>query len=373
MTEPRRETFFLPGPTEMHPDVAAAMTRPMIGHRGAQFRELFASVQSGLRTFFSTERTVAVVPASSTGLMEMGVRGAPPGRILALTNGGFSRRFADVAAACGRDVDRLDVPWGRAHDLDDVRRALVATRYSVVTFVHCETSTGVLSDIRALAALAREHGATALVDVVSSVGGAAVEPDAWDLDFVFAGSQKTLAIPPGLAFAVATDAFVEGARANAGRGAYLDVVSYVTEARANNTPSTPAVSLFFALEAQIARIAAEGMPARLARHAAMARATHQWVAAGGNVGVELGVLAPEGHRSPTVTVITLPDDIPSADVLHAMKTRGFTIGAGYGPLSAGSVRIGHMGEHTVAGVEACLAALGDALVAVRARREAMRA
>ena len=109
------------------------------------------------------------------------------------------------------------------------------------------------------------------------------------------------------------------------------------------------------------RIAAEGMVARIARHAAMARATHRWVEGAARAGLGTGMLAPDGHRSPTVTVVTLPESVPAADVLQAMEARGYTVAAGYGQLKRGSVRIGHMGEHTVEGVERCLAALGETL------------
>lgn len=353
--------FFLPGPTDIHPDVAAAMLRPMMSHRSPEFRALFTRLQTGLRTFFATERPVFLVPASATALMEMAIRAAPPGRILSLVNGAFSARFADIGRACGRDVDVEEVRLGRTHDRTDVERALSRASYAAVTVVHCETSTGVLSDVRGVAEVAHRYGALALADAVTSVGGAECATDAWSLDFVFAGSQKTLALPPGLALGVATERLVEHARANAGRGRYLDAAEYADAAKRSETPNTPSLALLYALDAQLERIAREGMPARLARHAAMAAATYAWIDRSRAAGTSVGVLAPEGFRSPTVTVITLPNGVTGANVLREMTERGYTLGAGYGSLGKTSVRIGHMGDHTVEGVDRCLTALGDVL------------
>jgi aspartate aminotransferase-like enzyme len=367
MSPVREERFFLPGPTEIHPDVAAAMLRPMIGHRGAEFRALFARLQTGLRDVFATKRTVVIVSSSSTGLMEMAVRSAPPGRVLSMVNGGFSERFDEIARACGREVDRLDVEWGRAHDLDDVERALKAQRYSAVTVVHSETSTGVLTDVAAVTRMAHANGAVALIDSVSLAGGGRCEADAWELDIVFTGSQKALALPPGLAFGAADDALIASAADQAARGRYFDLVEYAEAAAKNETPSTPAISLLYALDMQLERIAKETMPVRIGRHAAMANTVYEWVDEVGRDGLDVSILAPPGSRAPTVTVLTLPERIETAHVLHSMRARGYTIAAGYGPLAAASVRIGHMGDHTVEGVSGCLAALRDSLEALRKR------
>jgi aspartate aminotransferase-like enzyme len=278
-----------------------------------------------------------------------------------MVNGGFSERFEEIARSCGRDVDRLDAGWGRAHDLADVERALKATRYAAVTVVQSETSTGVLTDVAAVTRLAHEHGAVSLVDSVSLLGGGTCETDGWDLDMVFTGSQKAFAIPPGLAFGAANEVMIKGAASNAVRGRYFDLCEYIDAAAKNETPSTPAISLLYALDAQLTRIAAETVAGRIARHRNMANAVYAWVGRMIADGIPVGIVAPEGFRSPTVTVISLPAGVDTGRVLHGMRTRGFTIAAGYGPLSGRSVRIGHMGDHTVAGVETCLAALGETL------------
>jgi len=359
-------TFFLPGPTEVRPAVLAAMLRPMIPHRGAEFEALYARCDAGLRRVFRTERPVYLSSSSATGLMEGAVRAAPAGPVLAVVTGAFSERFADIARACGRDVRVLDVPWGRAADPDDLARALAADRFAAVTVVHSETSTGALTDVRAVAAAARAHGAACLVDSVTGVGGAELHADAWQLDFVLTGSQKALALPAGLAFGVASAAFAAGAvarpAAEAARGRYFDLAEFEAYAAKRQTPNTPALSLFYALDAQLAAMAdGEPIEARWARHRAMAEQTWAWVdARAARFGV--GVLAPAGERSPTVTAVTLPEGLDSAAVVRAVAARGYTIGSGYGRLKATTFRVGHMGDHTPETLAGCLAACDDALV-----------
>src|ERR671930_262337 len=141
-------TFFLPGPTEVRPEILAVMTRPMIPHRGRAFEELFARIEAGLRDVFLTARPVYVCTSSASGLMEGAIRNAPAGPLLALVNGAFSSRFAKIARACARDVVTLDVPWGQTFDLNDVECELAKRQYAAVTVVHSETSTGALSDVR---------------------------------------------------------------------------------------------------------------------------------------------------------------------------------------------------------------------------------
>jgi aspartate aminotransferase-like enzyme len=355
-------TFFFPGPTEVRAEVLAAMTQPMIPHRGAEFSSLFAEVQGSLKTIFGTTRPVYVSSSSATGFMEAAVRCAPAGRVLAIVNGAFSERFAAIARGCARETDVIDVPWGQAVSLDTVERALGKTRYAAVTVAHSETSTGALTDVRGVTRLARAHGARCLVDSVTGIGGAPLQFDEWELDVALTGSQKALALPPGLAFLACTEEFVADARHTPGRGLYFDLVEFEESTRKNQTPNTPAISLFFAARVQLASVVAEGMTARWARHAAMSERTQSFAAGlADKYGAGLGVLAAKGQRSPTVTSITMPPSVSGTALVKAVKERGFTIGSGYGKNRETSVRIGHMGDHTLPALERCLAAVDDAL------------
>ena len=188
--------FFLPGPTEVHPDVLGAQTRAMISHRGPEIKTLMAELQEGLAEAFVTERPVFISTSSATGLMEAAVRNAGRTKILSLVNGAFSKRFADIGRACGFEVDEIEVPWGEAHDPAAVTERLAAGGYDAVTMAHSETSTSVLNDIRAIAAAVRAFDdVLVLVDSVSGFGAAEARPDEWGIDFYLTGSQKAFALP----------------------------------------------------------------------------------------------------------------------------------------------------------------------------------
>ena len=354
-------TFFFPGPTEVRPEVLAAMMQPMIPHRGVQFESMHARIQESLRHIFGTTRPVYVSSSSATGLMEAGIRCAPAGKVLSVVNGAFSQRFSAIAKACDRETDVLDVPWGQTVDHDVLTARLKAQPYASVTVAHSETSTGALHDVREITRIAHEHGAVCLVDSVTGVGAAELRFDDWGLDYALTGSQKALALPPGLAFAVATGKFIDAAKAQRARGLYFDLVEFDAYAVKNQTPNTPAISLFYAADVGLADIATETMPVRWARHAAMAARTYEWVGAlSRRHGDAIRVVATEGHRSPSVTSVALPDGLGSSAVLKAVKERGFIIGSGYGKNKETTVRIGHMGDHTLEGLNHCLAACDEA-------------
>ena len=358
-------TFFLPGPTEVRPEVLAAMTGPMIPHRGKVFEAMFARIQAGLRDVFRTTRPVLVSSSSATGLMEASVRCAPPGPILAVVNGAFSERFANIATASERETDVLSVTLGRAVDLRELASRLEARRYAAVTLVHSETSTGALSDVRGATAIARKHGALCLVDSVTGVAGSKLPFDEWSMDFVLTGSQKALALPPGLAVGVASAEYMRTAPSAKGRGLYFDLVEFEAYAAKNQTPNTPALPLLYALDAQLALIASETMEVRWARHAAMAAQTWQWVDdVARRRGLPIRVLAPEGERSATVTAVTLPPNVSGVAVAAEVAKRGFVIGAGYGKLRETTFRVGHLGAHTPDRLALCLDACEDALGAL---------
>jgi aspartate aminotransferase-like enzyme len=340
--------FFLPGPTEVRPEVLEAQTRAMIGHRGSLIQEFVSELQQGLKKVFVTDRPVFISSSSASGLMEAAVRNGASGKVLSLVNGAFSHRFGDIARACALEVDEVAVPWGEAHDPAVVASALAAGAYHAVTVVHSETSTGVLNDLPAISSVVAQHADTLLlVDSVTGCGGAELLTDAWALDFVLTGSQKALALPPGLSFAVASEAMMERSASITGKGQYFDLVAFAKNLEKFQTPTTPALSTMYALQVQLACIADETIEGRWARHSAMAERTHAWVDGMRADGVQLQVMAPVGHRSPTVTAVSLPESLSGPNVVRAMKERGWVIGGGYGKLKETGIRIGHMGDHTL--------------------------
>lgn len=357
------ERFFLPGPTEVRPEVLDAMRHPMIPHRSAAMELLMSTIHQRLLPLFGTERPVYVVGGSASSAMEMAIRCGSVERVLAVVCGAFGERFAEIADLTGRDVTRVIAEPGETVSPEQVRLALEHGAYDTVTMVHSETSTGVLSDVEGIAAAVHEaSNAMLLVDAVTSVGAMSVEMDAWGADLVFTGSQKALALPPGLAFLAASERLLNRARTLNDRGFALDLVRYDEFWHKSQSPTTPAIPLLFALDRQLADIELEGLEARFARHAQMAQTCWDWVEVDGGTDLSLEILARDGERSPTVTCILC--DQPEW-VVRTLSEQGYVIGAGHGDLRRSSLRIGHMGDHTVEGLETLLDVMGRVM---RARR-----
>jgi aspartate aminotransferase-like enzyme len=375
--------LWIPGPTEVRPELLAECARPMIGHRSAAMRATIERLDPGLRLAFGLEpgsdAHVAVHSASATAMMEAGLIGAGP-RVLALVNGAFSARFAEVAELLGKEVRRLVVPMGEVHALEDVARVLDAEGpFDALAVVSNETSTGTRTDFAALGALLRaRHPEThLLVDLVSYIAGAPVDFDASGLDWAFAGVQKAFALPPGIAVVCASERYLARAREQRARGFYLDPVLFVAGHEARKTPATPCIPLYFALARQLEDITegvtlsaherhergASAWRARFEKHTRMQARTARWAAAHG---LEL-LPAPE-HASPTVSCIRA-GALDVVALIADLKERGHEIGNGYGELKGKTFRIGHMGDHTEAGLEELLAALDSVLAGLGAVSE----
>ena len=356
--------FFLPGPTEVKPEILATMTRPMISHRGSEIETMMTRIDERLQKVFRTTHPVFTVTSSATGLMEGGVRNAVKSRLLCLINGAFSKRFHKAAVNSGIPCDKLEIEFGQAHTPEMLADALKKADYDTVSVVHSETSTGVLNPIKELTEVAHASGDVVMViDTVSSMAAAPIECGAWDLDYVLTGSQKALALPPGLAFCTANERIMERAKASKMRGLYFDLVELHSSWTKHQSPNTPGVSLLYALDAQLEHMMSEGMEARWARHAAMAQRTWRWVDEQRAAGRDIHVLAPEGYRSPAVTCISAPAGRTGPQIVSAMKAKGFVITPGYGEAKDSMIRIGHMGEHTVEELDVLLDALNSVLSA----------
>ncbi len=344
------------------------MVRPVIAHRGEEMEELMQRIAPRLRWLFRTQRPVYVSTSSATGLMEAAVRNCVPDRVLSLVCGAFSERFHKIAVSCGKEADRLDVELGKSNEPDEVADAVATHSYDAVTVVHSETSTGVVNPVEQIVAAVREAspGTQVLVDCVTSLAAVPVEVDEWGLDFALAGSQKGLALPPGLAFGVASQRAYDRALRTKGRGLYFDFEAFEAAVAGSQTSNTPAVSLLYALDVQLQEIEIEGLDARWARHQSMAERTWRWVdEMRARHGIEVEVLAEAGRRSASVTCVVLPDGLNGVEVARGMKEHGYTIASGYGKLKERTFRIGHMGDHTMGELEALLEVLASVLVSAQ--------
>jgi len=347
--------FFFPGPTEVHPAVLAAMIQPMTPHRGRAIVDLLERADRALRAVFQTKRAILIGSCSATGFMEMAVRSGVRRRALCLVSGAYGERFAGVVSATGRQAIRLNVPLGATVEPDMLADALRRSNVDAVTVVHSETSTGALAPLGELAEVVREReDVVLLVDCVSSIGGSPVETDSWGLDFVFTGSQHALALPPGLAFGAASERMVDRARKMPERGAYLDLLAHVEAAARHQPTHTPSIPLLRALSHRLGRIeGAGGIRACWTLHDAMRSRVERWIeGAGGQVG--FSYLPPEGRRSWTTSCLRVPVGVAARELVKRLGRLGWIVGSGYGALKNETLRIGHMGEHSVDMVDALL-------------------
>ncbi len=339
-----RPRLFIPGPTNVDEAVRKAMTAPMIGHRSDDYRELHSEIKPLLRDLFMTEGRVLVMTASATAGMEAAIRSCVGGRVLALVNGAFSERWREIAIACGKEVDALEVPWGKAIRAVDVAAALEAKGpYDAITVVHSETSTGVLNPLFEIAQLLRNHKDTMLmVDTVSSMGTVAIPVDRLRIDVCVTGSQKALALPPGLCFVSVSERALERAKSVTGRGRYLDLIDAAKYDDKDMTPSTPAISLLYGLRVALERIFEEGLDARFQRHLVMAARCRAWAK-------ERFALYPEEpHVAYGLTTVTNTRKLDIGALNSYLSTdHGVVISNGYGKLKDETFRIGHMGDTTL--------------------------
>ncbi len=343
-----------PGPTPVPPEVLAVLAEPVIHHRGRDFREIYARCLARLQEVCRTEHDVLLFTNSGTGAFESAVANltSPGDRQLVLSAGNFGERWAGMARAFGADLVHERLEWGEVPEPAHLHRAL-DERVKVVYLVHSETSTGVVADIQALAAEAKEVGALVVVDAVSSLGAVPVETDAWEIDVLVSGSQKALMCPPGLAFCAVSPAALEAA-ARATSPRYVLDWERTRKGQAKlDAPFTPAVSLVRALDVALGLLLEEGLEQAFERHVRLGRACREGAKA---MGLEL--FSPDDDRSAVVTAIRTPEGIDSSEIVSTLRDRfGITIATGQSELKERLFRIGHIGYFDVFDITTALAAV----------------
>ncbi len=359
--KPDHPILFIPGPTEVRPEILAQLARPQIGHRSEAMKEIVRSVRKRLKLVFETQGPTLFETCPATMLMEAAVRNLVCRRVLHLTCGAFSERWRDISIACGKEADSLSVEWGRANLPEDLERALKSGRYDAVAITHNETSTGLMNPLAELArAVRRFDDVLVLVDVVTSLAGSSVAFDQSGLDFAFASTQKGLALPAGFTVYAISPRALERARTTPGRGWLLDFGRAFDSLEKQETLATPSIPHLFALDRQLEAIETEGLKSRIVRHAQMAARTRSWARER-----DLTLFADERHFSPTVTNVNA-GNLDVGRLTSALKNEGFQISNGYGKLKGKCFRIGHMGDHTPAVLEDLLSALDRVLHSSRA-------
>jgi aspartate aminotransferase-like enzyme len=320
---------------------------------------LFGRVRGRLREVFRTENEVLVTTSSGTGAFESAVVNllSPGEPVVAVSHGNFGERWQKLAAAYGADVHRVAYAWGDEPDPDDLAAALRSSGARVALVVHSETSTGVVSDVEALAAACRDAGAMCVVDAISSLGAVPLETDAWGVDVVVTGSQKALMCPPGLGFV----AISKAARARAADATlprfYWDWERALAQAEKDNTPFTPAVSTIVALDVALGLLLDEGLEAIFARHVALGRACRAGIKA---LGLEL--YSPDDDRAAVLTAALTPEGVDAVELRLALRDRhGITIAGGHGDIVDRLFRLGHIGHVGIDEVAATFVAIEEEL------------
>jgi aspartate aminotransferase-like enzyme len=376
-----KQLLFIPGPVTVAEPVLAAMSKPMVDHRGPEYKALQASVIAKLKPVFGTTSDVVLLGSSGTGGLEAAVTNmfAPGEKVLSCPIGVFGERLANIARTWGIDVEVLPTAWGHGVDPAALKARLDAdTAHEIkgVLLTHNETSTGVQSAMGPLADAIRAHGAYVIVDSVSGLAASEFTMDAWGFDIVVTASQKALAVPPGVAMvAVSPRAWDKMAQVTGSRF-YFDLKKARDFAAEGQTPWTPPLSIVYALDVALDRYNDEGPANVWARHE---RYTNAIIAAAEALG--LSIFSQPGVRSVTVTAINVPEGVDGVAIRQALRAKyDVVIGGGQGKLIGKIIRIGTMGDLSPDDVLGALEALegemrdGGATIAPgTARSAALRA
>lgn len=344
---PPKRLLMGPGPSDVAPSVLEAMSRPLLGHLDPVFVKMMDEIKAMMRAVFMTknEMTFPVSGTGSAGMEFCFVNLLEPGdEAIVGVNGVFGNRMADVAERCGAKVTKVEAPWGRIIEPQQVRDAIKGKRPKVVAIVHAETSTGALTPVEEISRIAQEAGALFLLDTVTSLGGCPVRIDDWQVDAVYSGTQKCLSCPPGLAPVSLSARALEVAtkqRKTKVQSWYLDVnllSSYWGQERVYH--HTAPISMNYAIHEALRLALAEGLEARWKRHETNHRALKAGLAELG-----LGIASQEGHQLWQLNAVTVPEGVDEAGVRKRLLTEfGIEVGAGLGAMKGKVWRIGLMGE-----------------------------
>jgi serine---pyruvate transaminase len=357
---PEKRYLMTPGPTPVPPQVLAAMALPIVHHRSPDFRPTYRQVLDRLKEVYRTRGDVLLYTASGTAGLESVVANltSPGDRVVAISAGYFGERWADIARAYGCDVEHIAYEWGETPSAADLRARLSELGgASVVLVTQSETSTGVVCDVQAFAAAAKEAGALVAVDAISSLGAVPCETDEWRLDSVVSGSQKALMSPPGLMAVSVSDAAWKAGEGAAAPRFYLDWERTRVAQESLDAAFTPAVSIVVGLNVALGLILERGLEAAFDEHVRLGRACREGVKA---MGLEL--FSPDDDSSAVVTTVRVPDSIDGSQLLLDLRDRfGITLAPGQGPLKGKVFRVGHLGYYDVFDITTALAGIELAL------------
>ncbi len=335
--------LFIPGPVEVSAKTYQAMTTAVFGHRSEDFVALFEAVQPRLQQLFATTDPVYISTSSAWGVMEGAIRNVCAKKVLNCMSGAFSDKWHDVSRRCGKDAGALQFEWGEAIDPEAVRRELSSGAYDAITLIHNETSTGTLNPLEDIMRVVREFpDVISIVDTVSSFSAMNIPKDVLGIDVMLTGSQKALALPPGMSLLSVSQRALQRASSLADRGYYFDFLEFQSNYEKGMTPSTPVIPLIHALRSKLDDIWEEGLEQRFTRHCDLNRLVRDWVDRQG-----LQLLPPAAYGSLTLCCVRNSKNTDLAALNEALKQRHrCVIDTGYGKLKGKTFRISNMGDET---------------------------
>jgi aspartate aminotransferase-like enzyme len=350
--------LFIPGPIAVSEKTLRAMSQPMIGHRSTDFVALYQSIQPDLQALMFTKDPVYISTSSAWGVMEGSLRNVVKKKVLNCMNGAFADKWNDVSLRCGKQAAALKFEWGQPVDPAAVRKELATGAYDAITLIHNETSCGCMSDLPALMAVIREFpDVISIVDTVSSFSAMPINKDELGIDVLVTGSQKALALPPGLSLLSVSKRALDRAATLADRGYYFDFVEFQKNHENGMTPSTPVIPLIFALKSKLEDIKAEGFETRFARHARLNKTVRDHITAQG-----FKLFPKEGFGSVTLNCFANTLNIDLAALNKTLKSKHkLVIDGGYGKLKGKTFRISNMGDETDETIAAMLKSFDAAL------------
>jgi aspartate aminotransferase-like enzyme len=350
--------LFIPGPVEVSEKTWAAFSRPLVGHRSEDFKNLYRAIHPKLQTLFGTKQPVFLSTSSAWGVMEASIRNLADRRVLCCMCGAFSDKWLDVARRCGKEAESLQVEWGKHIDHNELDRQLATGKFDLVTLVHNETSTGVMNPLPEICCVLAKYPEILLIlDTVSSFSGVKIDLDALGIDVMLTGAQKALALPPGFSLFSASEKAFSRAEKISNRGFYFDFLEFKREQAEWMTPSTPSIGHVHALQSKLGEIFEEGLEKRFARHARTNALVHDWVRRAG-----FDFFAEEGFRSKTLTCVKNSRGIDVLELVRKLREKHhLVIDPGYGKIRGHTFRLSNMGDETEESVSHLLACLDDIL------------
>jgi aspartate aminotransferase-like enzyme len=361
----QQKLIMLPGPTNVSERVMRSMLGPIINHRGDAFRELYKGILEKEKHLFQTEGEVLVLSSSGTGGVEAAVWNiVRPGDVAIVpVFGEFSTRLAETVELAGGKAVRVNSEFGKVPSLEQLTSAMESQgRFKALFLVHNETSTGVTAPyVREATELARDRGAFAVIDAISSLGGYAIPVDKWGVDMCITGSQKCIAAPPGLALLSVGQRVVDYLKGSPPKTRYFEIPRYLEYGANGETPFTPALPLFYALDEALKELLEEGLVNRVQRHDRMSALLYDGLAKQG-----FGPVAEKAVRSKTVVASNYPQGVDDSKFRKALaRDKGVVIAGGFGPFKGKVFRVGCMGQINESIVDTTLKAIGETMATFR--------